>query len=482
MDDVIEISTFDDIEPLSVSSNISGGKFGDGIELLMNDKKDSNPTSSEDGLGLDELDKLESDLNEIADTSSSKDDLFKDSIPSISINEEKPSVSFEEPNLTSDNKNPTTSTWDGFEKFNDIPVNPETRAPSKPVQSKEEALREKFQLLRKLEMLEQKGVQLSKKYTMESSILEMKGEYETIMDEKAKQNSIKFQGNIMMTCINGLEFLNNRFDPFDLKLDGWSEQIGDNIDDYDEVFGELYDKYKSKASMAPELKLLFQIGGSAAMLHMTNTMFKSAMPGMDDIMRQNPELAKQFQAAAVNSMANTKPGFSNFMSSVNNPEPAPMPGTGPPPPVETQGPRSVPPPSHRPGNTDSFSSRPDLSRSMNMSSSNDGINISENFSNASAPERSSRLQPPNSQRAEMKGPSDIDSILSNLKTKKVNMSAPTSKPVIDEKVSLDIPDLVNDSSTISISDLKDMQSSANVPKKSRRRRNGSDKNTISLDI
>ena len=80
---------------------------------------------------------------------------------------------------------------------------------SKPAQSKEDALREKFQLLRKLESLEQKGAQLSKKYTMESSILEMKGEYETIMDEKARQNSIKFQGNMLMTCINGLEFLNN---------------------------------------------------------------------------------------------------------------------------------------------------------------------------------------------------------------------------------------------------------------------------------
>ena len=315
-------------------------------------------------------------------------------------------------------------------------------------------------------MLEQKGVQLSKKYTMESPILEMKGEYETIMDEKAKQNSIKFQGNILMTCINGIEFLNNRFDPFDLKLDGWSEQIADNMDDYDEVFGELYDKYKSKATMAPELKLLFQIGGSAAMLHMTNTMFKSAMPGMDDIMRQNPDLAKQFQAAAVNSMSNQSPGFSTFMNSVNNPEPAPRPGSGPPPPVATQGPRAVPPPSHRPGNTDSFSSRPDLSKSMNMGS-NDGINITENFSNASAPERSSRSQqPPAAPRAEMKGPSDIDSILSNLKKEgkyeKIRLLQKKPTPVI--------PELVNDSSTISISDLKDMQSSANLPKKSRRKK------------
>jgi len=489
MDDVIEISSLDGFEPMS-GKNISRGKFGDGIELLMNDnKKDSKQSSRDpDGLGLDELDQLESDLNDISGESSSQKDggLFSES--SNFFSSEKPSVSFSQPNLTSEKSSPTTSTWDGFERFNEIPVNPDVRAHAKPLQSKEDALREKFQLLRKLEMLEHKGVQLSKKYTMESSILEMKGEYETIMDEKAKQNSIKFQGNILMTCINGIEFLNNRFDPFDLKLEGWSEQIADNMDDYDEVFGELYDKYKSKASMAPELKLLFQVGGSAAMLHMTNTMFKSAMPGMDDIMRQNPELAKQFQQAAVNSMSNNTPGFANFMNSVNNPDPAPRSGTGPPPPMATQGPRAPPPPSHRPGNTDSFSSRPDLSRSMNMS---DGINVSENFASASAPERSMRMPQQQQQqqpRAEMKGPSDIDSILSNLKTKKVNMSGSNtpsfSQPDLSEsQMSDNFPDLMNDSSTISISDLREMQnSSANAPKKSRRRRTGSDKNTISLDI
>ena len=59
--------------------------------------------------------------------------------------------------------------------------------------------------------------------------------------------------------------------------------------------------------MAPELKLLFMLG-SAAMLHMTNTMFKSSMPGMDDIMRQNPELMQQFQNAAI-TPANKIPDF-----------------------------------------------------------------------------------------------------------------------------------------------------------------------------
>ena len=76
---------------------------------------------------------------------------------------------------------------------------------------------------------------------------------------------------MVMACITGLEFLNNRFDPFD-KLDA-VEQINENIDDYDEIFA-VHEKYKSKQRL--ELKLLFQLGGSAMMVHMTN-MFKSAI-------------------------------------------------------------------------------------------------------------------------------------------------------------------------------------------------------------
>jgi hypothetical protein len=75
----------------------------------------------------------------------------------------------------------------------------------------------------------------------------------------------------------------------------------------------------------------------------------------------------------------------------------------------------------------------------------------------------SRRQP----RPEMKGPSDITDILSGLKTKTINIQ----EPQID----------ANDSSTISISDLTDLQGSGNVPKKSRRKQK-SDKNTVSLDI
>ena len=69
--------------------------------------------------------------------------------------------------------------------------------------------------------------------------------------------------------------------------------------------------------MAPELKLLFQLGGSGMMIHMSNTLFKSAMPSMDDVFRQNHDLMKSFQSAAVNSMGNSNPGLAGFMNSVS---------------------------------------------------------------------------------------------------------------------------------------------------------------------
>jgi hypothetical protein len=458
--DIIEISSID-LNDSGFSSQKSSN-FGGGLEFLMNDKiKDSKPSSDID---LTDLNNLENELNDLAgasDTFSSfkpKSDLFGSS--------EKPSVRFMDEKTTGQNTADTADsnkTWDGYGKFNNIPLNPDKNIPSQPQMNKEELLKEKFKFLRKLEALEKKGVELSKKYNMESSLQEMIGEYETIIEEKSKLNSVKFQGNMLMAVINGMEFLNNKFDPFDIKLDGWSEQINENITDYDDIFGELYEKYKSKASMAPELKLLFQLGGSAMMVHMTNTMFKSAMPGMDDILRQNPDLMRSFQNAAVSTMSNTNPGFSGFMSNMMNPEPPVSNGRGPPPALATQGPNSAPPPVGRGGNNP-YASRPDLSMGRN-NFSDDGINIRENFGSTNDQEKTKR-QP----RPEMKGPSDINDILSGLKTKTIN---------IQEAAPYD--NNTNDNSTISISDLKDLQSNSNLPKKSRRKQKSAS-NTVSLDI
>jgi len=467
MNDIIELSDLDftNDNDKNSRSSMKSTNFGGGLELLMNSHSKDNVKHKSD-IDLEDLDNLENELNDLVEDipmmSKAKSDLFNDR--NIKFDSETPSVRFDEnASLGKSTANAAASnnkTWDGFDKFNNVPLNPDKVMSSQPQMTKEELLRDKFKFLRKLEALEKKGVELSKKYNMESSLQEMQGEYETIMEEKEKSNSVKFQGNMLMACINGIEFLNGRFDPFDIKLDGWGEQLNENINDYDEIFGELHEKYKSKASMAPELKLLFQLGGSAMMVHMTNTMFKSAMPGMDDILRQNPDLMRSFQSAAVNTMSQSNPGLSGFMNNVMGANSGS--GSGPPPPMATQGPNAIPTPLSRPGNNN-FANRPDL----NMGRSNfvdDGINIRENTQKMPVFEKSSRNRP------EMKGPSDISDILSGLKTKTINI----------QEASHELN--TTDNSTISISDLKSLQSSGgNMPKKSKKRTKSAS-NTVSLDI
>jgi hypothetical protein len=493
-----------DISDLPSARGSRSTNFGGGLEFLMNDKMKSGSNKSGGGdIDIGDLNALEAELNELSDvqmpapSSSASKSVFFGGIGSGSGN----SVSFKEDsvelggggsnsnnggfNLGSSTASAADdkTTWDGFGKFNNVPLNPDVPVDANPQMTKEELLREKFKYLRKLEDLEQKGITLTKKYSMESSLAEMKGEYETHLEERERRNSVKFQGKMLMSVITGMEYLNNKFDPFDLKLDGWSEQVNENIDDYDDIFSELHDKYKSKAKMAPELKLLFQLGGSAIMLHMTNTMFKSAMPGMDDIMRQNPELMQQFTAAAVNSMSQNRPGFGNFMGDLMGPGPqgqgqgqAPQPQAPrqtqpyipnqrpPPPPVPTsvRDPNSDAGTPFRTGNNTAPgpSNRPDLSAARNTGSS------------ASASTSAPAITV--SKRPDMRGPTDISNILSGLKTKSVTLqeSLPPAPPAQSHNE--------DKTSTISISDLKELQND-HLPHKSKRRQR-SDKNTVSLAL
>ena len=134
----------------------------------------------------------------------------------------------------------------------------------------------------------------------------MKSEYERLKRDKEVDASVQMQRKFLIAFSSGLEFLNNRFDPFGVNLKGWSETIHEGVDDYDDIFEELHYKYKRKSNMAPEIKLLMSLGSSIFMHHLTTSMFKnSSLPGVEEIMKNNPDLAKQFAGAAANTMRQT---------------------------------------------------------------------------------------------------------------------------------------------------------------------------------
>lgn len=410
--------------------------FGGGIELLMNGKKKAQSSASSTNIHIDDLNNLEEELNALSQDAIGDDRAFglqEDAKPFVSFDEE-PSVriladDYPEVGSSTANIQQNNRTWDGYGQFNNIPMNPDANVPSGPQLSDKETRIQKLKYVKLLEKLEKQGYELTKKYNMDSDLQEMMAEAETIMEEKNVKSSVKFQSQMMMALVNGIEFLNSKFDPFDIQLDGWGEQVSENISDYEDVFKALHEKYKSKAKIAPELQLLFQLAGSGMLVHMSNTMLKAAMPSSDEILRQNPEMMRHFQTAAINSMASTNPGFAGFMESV----------------VKDKHPSAPPAPAPAPARV-----RPDIAMARG---NNEGVDM-RTFAPA-FPEK----------RPDMKGPSDISSILGGLKTKNVEVR---------------IPD-INNNSTISADDVRSLNQDGNIPKRSKRRAK-SDKNTVSLDI
>jgi hypothetical protein len=192
----------------------------------------------------------------------------------------------------------------------------------------EEIQTKKFDLLCKFERLRDKGVKLPKTFSMSSSLDEMELEYKRLVEHRQMDNSVKMQRRMLISFASGFEFLNSKFNnPFDLNIDGWSEHLSEEIDSYDDVMEELFYKYKDTVNMAPELKLAMMVGSSAFWYHLTSNMSKTMLPNlMNNVMKQNPDLMRQFQNATLNTMSQGNPGFAQFMGA-NTPG---MTSSGPP--------------------------------------------------------------------------------------------------------------------------------------------------------
>lgn len=162
--------------------------------------------------------------------------------------------------------------WDGGDNVQqDPPVRSIPTGPSEGYKTIED---EKADLLNKIARLVKKGIQSSARLNIYSDIEDIRTEFKRMSYSIEVDQSVKFQRRMLIACVSGIEFLNKKFDPFDLELDGWSENVMESQADYDGVFEELFAKYRSKVSVAPEIKLMFMVGGSAMMFHLSKSMFK----------------------------------------------------------------------------------------------------------------------------------------------------------------------------------------------------------------
>jgi len=246
-------------------------------------------------------------------------------------------------------------------------------APSRAFNENEK--KEKVEYLNKLQRLEKKGFETSRRFTMDNSLEEIRDEFNRLVDARNLEASLRFQRQALMGIVTGLQWANGKFDPFDLKLDGWSESVHENVEDFDEMFEELYDKYKERGKMPPEARIMIALAGSGFMCHVSNTFLRSRMPNVDDVLRNNPDLARQVAGAAASQAG---PGFGNFMNMAMNSGRGP---TAPQAPV--------------------FNAPPNMP------------NVPQNVAASSEP-------PSNQMRREMKGPTGVDDILKTFEEARQN--------------------------------------------------------------
>lgn len=153
----------------------------------------------------------------------------------------------------------------------------------------------KLRMLRRLAELKNKDkdIRFTQDYNMQSDYKTMKYEWELHRDIRNKHSTISFMTDGCITGIGFLEKMNNKFDYFGLKLDGWSNSVSSKSDQLYDSFGDLYEKWSTPGkSMPPELKLVGILGFSAAKTHWANTV-------VDDIPKPTEEQKEQIRRQAM---------------------------------------------------------------------------------------------------------------------------------------------------------------------------------------
>ncbi len=87
----------------------------------------------------------------------------------------------------------------------------------------DELLLKKIEMLQRLGTLANLGVKLSQNYNLDSDYEEMKYEYELAKSVREKENQKKYLDKFMLLGYCALELINEKYDPFNVKLKGWTK-------------------------------------------------------------------------------------------------------------------------------------------------------------------------------------------------------------------------------------------------------------------
>jgi hypothetical protein len=198
---------------------------------------------------------------------------------------------------------PAPKTWDGFTKTAELPSG-KAMYDSKQMSDKEKRIKKRT-MMDELERWYEKGyIKDNMHFHRDSPYEDVEEEYDSVLEKIRRKKSINLQKDILYNVMNFIEFSNSWVDPFGLKLEGLADKTTEELDSYEDIFGELYDKWKG-GKVPPELALLCKVGFSIAMLHMSNNVLSSTPIAFQDVVKQSPELQRAWHDSVVKTMSET---------------------------------------------------------------------------------------------------------------------------------------------------------------------------------
>jgi hypothetical protein len=79
------------------------------------------------------------------------------------------------------------------------------------------------------------------------------------MNNQIDKAGLAIAKSVLVIIIQIIEFVNERFNPLGVSLGGWSEQIKEDMSNYDEILLKLLLKYKGNTESEPEMQLLMAL-------------------------------------------------------------------------------------------------------------------------------------------------------------------------------------------------------------------------------
>lgn len=185
-------------------------------------------------------------------------------------------------------------------------------------------LASKRDLVYKIQQLQQRlyDIELNpKNFTTADSLSELQSEYDRLTKIKHQKSTREWYRKILFGVTKGIEWANHKWDPVGLKLDGWSTDVASNIDEFDEIFDELSEKYGGSVTerMAPELRLVLLLLYSGMSYSISQTLVQdhSNRPEFTEIINKDPVLRERFLNAATEiQMEKAQPQVSNLLNSM----------------------------------------------------------------------------------------------------------------------------------------------------------------------